>query len=149
MTLRGDVLDAVVAALSAQNPAPPSHLAAVHRYRFRPIDRDKLSAIVVYPHRNDPEEHELEQREDAFAVVIELRAKQLAAGVTPDVLVEELYDWTVSQLLADPTLGGLVTDLVEGSTQWQGEELDEAYCAAAVVFTATFHRPYDDPSTPA
>jgi hypothetical protein len=118
----------------------------VHRFRFRPLDKDKLSALVVYPVRSVRGDDELEARDDFFTFVVEARAKKLAAGVTPDVLVEELYWWTVAQLLADPTLGDLVTDLEEGDTLWQGQDLTEDYAAAAVQFTATFHRPFNDPA---
>lgn len=149
MTIRAQILADVVALLDAAGGGRPAHLEAVHRFRFRPIDKDKLSAIVVYPQRSDPGEHELPAREDAFTFVVECRAKQLAAGVMPDTLVEELYSWTVQQLLQDPTLGGLVTEVDEGTTQWQGQDLTENYAAAAVQFTATFHRLYQDPDTPA
>ena len=145
-TLRAQVLAAVVAALDAADAERPAHLVAVHRFRFRPLDMDKLSAIVVYPARNVRGDDELEAREDSFTFVIECRAKQLTAADTPDVLVEDLYWWAVTRLLADPTLGGLVTELEEGDTLWQGEHLLEAYAAAGVQFTAVFHRPYDDPA---
>lgn len=144
-TLRMQVLDAVEALLDVAHADRPTHLAAVHRFRFRPLDRDKLSAIVIYPVRNLPNDHELEDFEDLFTFVVECRAKQLTS-VTPDELVDELYWWAVSRILADPTLAGLVTDTVEGETQWQGEDLGEAYAAAGTQFRVAFHRPYDDPA---
>jgi len=145
-TIRSQILAAVVALLEAANADRPAHLTAVHRFRFRPLDKDKLSALVVYPVRNTEGDSELERREDDFTFVVECRAKQLTAATTADELVEELYWWAVSRILADPTLGGLVTDVVEGDTQWQGEDLAEAYAAAGVQFRATFHRQFADPS---
>lgn len=55
---------------------------------------------------------------------------------------EALRKWAIAQLYKDQTLGGLVTSISEGETEWQGEMDSESdYSIAVMQIVVEYARP--------
>lgn len=139
------ILQAVVAALGASSK--PTGVA-VHRYRTRPLERDALPALVVYPAVREGAVAETITRldhDDALERALRVRVEIRAEGEPPDEALDPLYVWVVKSLRADPTLGGLAQDLEEEAVSFDAAERDAVYAAAAVDFHVTYYTSEDDP----
>lgn len=147
-SVRERIILAVVAAQDA--PGKPAGLT-VHRRRYRPIDADKLPALVVYPVQEDPELANITPGDwdRTLRVRLELRAKaDPESGSPADAELDPLYVWAVKQMYADPTFGGLVKQVDEGTTAWPDKNpLGDEYAASATDFTLEFETVATDPET--
>ncbi len=113
----------------------------VHRFRTRPLSKDLLPAMAVFPIRDEQvdrvgqlEDAPLSERHLTFRV--EIRVK----GETPtvDQQLDPLITWAVQALNIDHTFGGLVEGLQQQEVTWAAAELDEVYGGAAVDFIAHY-----------
>ena len=130
-----------VTALTAGAPTGTT----VHRFRTRPIEKDNLPAIVVYPleETNTDLDHD-NSSEHVLRWAAECRVKT-ADGESPDEAVDALYVHCIKKTIDDRTFGGLAADTVEVRTVWDAIEGDETYVASRVEFATEFHTEADDP----
>lgn len=137
-SVRERIVDAVVAALNA--PGKPAGLT-VHRSRTRPIDKDRLPAMVVYLATEDVGDHA------AIAVMrtLRIRVECRVTGDPPDTVLDEHVTWAVKALKADEKLGGLAVRINEVRTVWDAAERDKVYAAAATEFEIEYATAYNDP----
>ncbi len=148
-SIREQIADAVIAALV--DPAGPAGLN-VHRERTRPIEQDKLPAILVYFEDEEPTPLEkqkfqapLTQRH--LGLVLEMRAVP-SAGQAPDEAIDPLYCWSVQQVMKDEKFGGLAMGVTEGPTKWMAKEADVIYAGAALHLTIHYRTSRLDPTLP-
>lgn len=144
------ILAAIVAALTNSLDKPAG--VTVHRYRTRPIESDKLPAIVVYAGPGKGGVGETVARIDhddgverALTVRIELRE----SGDPPDLILDPLCVWVTKTMRSNPTLGGLCRDIEEQATTLDAEERDRVYAAAASDWLVTYATKEDNPEAPA
>jgi len=143
----------VEAAMTALEQSASPNPAVVHRYRTRPIERDQLPAIVLYPTvppgRGQSELVQRLDHDDGLERTLNLRAEcraEVAEGEIADAVVDPLYLWVVTALRADPTLGGLAVDLQERAVSYDAAESGRIFAACAVDFEVTYYTAEDDPA---
>ena len=134
------VLDYVVTALTAAG-AP----AAAYRTRTESFSAEQMPAFNVYPLRGAPYDADdtvntLAQR-FSFAVV----ALGTAASDV-DVVLDPLFVWVCQQVLADPTLGGLVLDTMLEAWDWAFPPADSDVSSCSLTFTALIAVKRTDPT---
>lgn len=117
----------------------------VHRQRTRPIEKDGLPAQVLYLLNEDTEERAAGQIDRRARFAVESRVT--ASGESPDAALDEYLSWAVKALRADPTLGGLSSDVKERGTEWDHVELDKVFGAARTIFEVHYQTADDDPET--
>ncbi|HET7552195.1 MAG TPA: hypothetical protein VFK04_12965 [Gemmatimonadaceae bacterium] len=138
---RDQILAAVVAILNgAGKPADTT----VERYRTLPLTTEG-AWILVYPmieatERAPTPSGRLARRK------LRVRCECRAQGEQVDQVLDPLLLWTVKALMADPSLGGVAINVQEEATQWDAEDADKVYGAAAVDFTIDYQTAAADPS---
>ena len=147
-SIRERIIAAMAAALDG--PEKPEGVT-VHRDRTRPIERDKLPAIVLYAASPDVRTREETVRrsdhdtvERTFTAMVEGRVV-VRPDESPDAAIDPLYVWTVKALRADPTLGGLAMDVRETGTDIIAAEFDKTYAAFGTTFEVVYFTAEDDP----
>ena len=145
-SIREQILDAVVAALSAGSPP-----ATVERSRSADLGPADLPSIIVYPIRDQPGDNSSATRPAVLSrltFVVECRAAA-SASVRADEAVDPLYVWVVQKLgqqrLADGAGGWLNHDMVEGETAFAYDRGEAPYCLASIEFDATYQHLRRDP----
>ena len=145
-SIREQIIQAVVTALDGAGK--PQGLT-VHRYRTRPIEKDKLPAQVVYPSGSGGSVAETTSLYGGMAddVLRELRVRveSRATGEPADQALDPLYLWSVRSIMADPTLGGLAFSIREEATSFDAAEFEEVIGAAATDFIVEYVTSRDDP----
>jgi hypothetical protein len=150
MSVRNEVLEAFVAAHEvaqvtggAATVTKPAGLV-VHRFRQTPIDNDTLPAMVIYFMSNDPELSHIDRNLNTLQVAVEHRI-EVAEGAILDDVMDPLLVWSHRCIKSDETLGGLVHQIREGETTWDGEVMDAGYAAARVIWTVDLFTAENDP----
>lgn len=148
-TIREQILRSVKTLL--EGTGKPTGLT-VHRQRSRPLEQDDLPAIVVYPLSDDADDADHDLAEDhTLTVALEMRVKvsatESAAGKSSDEVLDPLYTWSVSKMLADITQGGLAIDTREGSTTWDVEEPNVVLGRCATTFEIDYLTEAANPET--
>lgn len=151
-SIREQIAAAVVALLGAESIdlGTPLNLT-VHRERTRPIEKDKLPAILVYFEDEEPtplakQRFSAPLTERHLNVVLEMRTVP-DAGQAPDEAVDPLYMWAVQQILGNEKLGGLAMGVTEGPMKWMATEADLVYAGAALHLVIHYRTSRLDPSS--
>lgn len=149
MTVQETLFQAIVAALDGVGK--PTGLV-VHREPAVPLEEDAEKSVVFYPLARTRARGELGgPLEYVLDFATELRRKvsttERAAGLTASEALDELYDWTVSALQADPTFGGVALALDEISMEWDQDLQNRLHGRSAVRWSVRFWAERDDPST--
>jgi hypothetical protein len=157
-SIREQIAALTIAALqepgTPEQPAPPG--LNVHRERTRPIEQDKLPAILVYFEDEEPTpigETGKPQRFQApltqrhLNLVLEMRGKTLP-GQAPDEVIDPLYVWAMQRVMADERFGGLAMGVTEGPMKWTAKELDVVFAGAALHLVVHYRTSRTDPTLP-
>ena len=147
-SIREQIIVAIVALLEADG-APVG--LAVHRERTRPIDNDKLPALVIYcedeePTATDKQTFRSPLVERSLHVIVEARA-QVIGSSSPDQTLDPLLVWTSSQILQNETIGGLAIGAIEGRTNWISKEADVVVAAAIANYHIRYRTSRLDPTS--
>lgn len=140
-SLQNQILSYAVSALQA-NASLSAAGVTVHRYRTRPIGKDTLPAIVVYPvldeylNRVGTEEAPVVERQ--FRFWVECRAATTDTATPIDEVLDPLYIGAIQALYADPRFGNLLSGLQLERSQWDAFEADRTYGGLALMFAAHF-----------
>jgi len=142
-SVREQIVEAVVAALTNNNPPAP-----VYRSRVQPLSSaETLPAYVVYPHGREPAER---LGMEAVKHTLTLRVEALVKGQPPlDQALDPLLTYAVQTISADPAVAALVIDVIEESAEWEMESAYEDVGAGAQDFTVTYATLRGDPTTQA
>jgi hypothetical protein len=147
-SIREQIAQKVVDLLSA-NGGPAG--LTVHRERTRPIEADKLPAILVYFEDDEPTPL-VKQRfaaplsERHLNLVLELRATPTSVEA-PDQAIDPLYLWAIAQLVTNERLDGLAMGITEGPMKWTTKEADRIYAGAALHLVIHYRTSRIDPSS--
>jgi hypothetical protein len=124
-------------------PGKPAGLR-VHRSRRKPIEQDKLPAMVVYQLGEETKrkggdwgplyEHEL-------ALAVEVRVK----GDPPDQQLDPYVVWAQKTMVGDQTAGGLAKKVEFVGAQWQEAASNQPLGAARLDFIVTYLAKANDP----
>jgi hypothetical protein len=146
-SIREQIADALLTVLQASGA--PGGLT-VHRERTRPIEQDKLPAILVY--FEDEEPTPLEKQKFAapltqrhLNVVLEMRALA-QGGQATDQAVDPLYLWIMQQVMADEKFSGLAMGVTEGPMKWTAKEADVIFAGAALHLVIHYRTSRLDPT---
>jgi hypothetical protein len=136
-SVQSQVIAAVVALLGAIGDAPAF--------------RSKMSAFTIaqLPARNVmPEDGETEYTLSSAADrTFRFNVRHTVAATDEvDAAADPLYVATAQALLADITLGGLVTVIREGKQKWEMERGEIAVVALVVTYVVEFSTSRSDPS---
>lgn len=106
------VVSAVIAALAANPPVCPSR--AIHRARTIVMSDQDDEAISVQWENSLPQAGTITGAPIDWQtrVTVECFARSASMGATGDVVVDPLLERVYERLAANPTLGGMVDDLV-------------------------------------
>lgn len=116
----------------------PPALAAerVHRYSLRPIEAEKLPALVVYRFDNKPT---LGNHLSGTGLVdnlieyeVSVRVEVRALGEPVDQVVEAFEEYVRQVVFIDPSLGGLAMAAREIAYEVDGALLDRGYAASYI-----------------
>lgn len=123
------------------HPERPPELN-VHRYHLRPIEVDRLPAMVVYPRPADMQPSEIVERRElggggkvrrTLALRLEFRARA-AFDEPPDGAVDPYYSWAVKAVHEAEQLDGLLMNGArEQSSGFGAVETEDAVLSALVV----------------
>lgn len=152
-SIREQIAAAVVNLLTgtgAETPPAPAGLT-VHRERTRPVEQDKLPAILVYFEDEEPtplakQEFKAPITKRHLGVVFEMRVVP-DSGQAPDQAVDPLYLWIMQQIAVDETLGGLAMGVTEGPMKWTATEADRVFAGAALHLAIHYRTSRLDPSS--
>jgi hypothetical protein len=117
----------------------------VHRFGFRAIEKDSLPALVVMDGGTAEFNEEVNELRECFDLV---NVHILALGnqtTEPDDLIDPYLSWVTEALMADTTLGGVVSHLVmqaRGATAM--EERDRIYIGIVQPVRVTYYHRHDD-----
>lgn len=128
---------AIITALTTPTPVAPQ----VARVRLRPIDASTATAVVVRPLGSEVLEALLSPGYPvswATAIAIECYARS-SVNTSPDVAVDPLLETVYARLMADPTLGGVVSSLKPKDIAWDFDADGEQTTCTTLVFSA-YHR---------
>lgn len=150
-SIRESLVRAVLAAIDgAEKPGG----LRVHRWRKRPLEKDRLPAVCVYLLQEQlPAEKQLPPRartvvRRSCTIVCECRVVgDATANTPPDEALDPIATWVVQALLADPTLGDLAHAVTEIGTKWDADELNETLGAAAIHFEIEYVTAAGDPAS--
>ena len=121
----------------------------MHRERTRPIEQDKLPAILVYFEDDEPTPLEKQKFQAPLTqrhlnVVLEMRA--VASGQAPDEAVDPLYLWAVQQIMSNEKFSGLAMGVTEGPMKWTAKEADVIFAGAALHLVIHYRTSRLDPT---
>ena len=135
MTKRADIRQAIDDLLDAVGK--PSGLTVTRR-AVRPKRASELPAIAIQSAVSLPLE---EEDQDSSGLIRDYTLNLLhlvdATGKDPEGELDNLIEWSISQLAGDPTLGGLVVGMLEEETEWFADEQNEVFAGARVEITIT------------
>lgn len=143
-SIREKIIQAAVAALEAAGK--PAELT-VHRNRELPIEDDNLPAMIVFYGEDDPRSRTHDNTsERTLTLAIETRASTTVAGTPGDKVTDPYTNWMTQALMADDTLGGLATSVVEGTTLPGSKTTSKAVHAfAGTAWTIKYITATDNP----
>jgi hypothetical protein len=147
-SIREQIAQEVVDLLSAAGG--PTGLS-VHRERTRPIEADKLPAILVYFEDDEPtplmkQRFQAPLTERHLNLVLELRV--IPDAVTaPDQAIDPVYLWAIAQLMTNERLDGLAMGITEGPMKWTTKEADRVFAGAALHMIVHYRTSRLDPSS--
>ncbi len=149
-SIRETIMAAVETALDGAGK--PTGLT-VHRFKTRPIDKDDLPAMAIYPTDEDPslETHDgVGTTKRKLTVRVEHRVKTLVGSSdSPDTTLDPLINWGTKGLMADAPLDALIRSIEEVRIVWEAFEADQLYGAAAQDFEIEYATDWDDQETAA
>lgn len=146
----------IVAALMASLTTPPSGVTkptglAVHRNALRPLDSDRLPALVVYsmdckPSRDQSISSVSQDRLLEYLLTVRIECR--VTGEPTDQLLDPLIQFARLVIFTDPSLGGLAYAVRESGILFDGVAKERVFGAAAVDFELSFFEnvvPLSDP----
>ena len=145
-TIRETILAAIEAALSV-NGKPPG--LNVHRFRTRPLDKDDMDAMVVYPIDEDTRLETHDEPSVRRVLMVRLEHRVVSSADSPDKTLDPLLAWGTKALLTDAALDALIVSIEEVHTGWASAEMDKLYGGAAQDFRIEFATIWDDQETAA
>lgn len=121
--------------------------------RPRPIEQDKMPAILVFFEDEEPLAAAAGEKQKFAAplvlrklsLVLEMRAIP-APDQTVHAAIDPLYVWAVHSAAADEKFGGLAMGWVEGPMKWMSKEADVVYAGAALHETIYYRTSRLDPT---
>ena len=148
-SIRDRILEALLAALSASGG--PAGLLVTEE-RTHPVQTEQLPLIGLYfddeePLPLDKQVFRAPVTQKLLRVTVEYRAAVGSPITAPRKAIDPLYLWTMQQLGADETFGGLAMGLTEGPTKWLSQEADAIVAAAAQTFIVHYRTARLNPST--
>ncbi len=142
-SIREQIVDAIVALLAIDG-------VEVHRERTRPIEDEKLPALLLYFEDEEPAPIGSDRRapfvERALQVIVEARA-EVIGGQSPDQALDPLLSWTAQRLLQNETIGGLANGVTEGRTSWSSKESGTTLASATSIYTIRYRTSRLDPTS--
>ena len=135
MTVFANVLGAVVARLQSA----PAVSLRVHRARLKPIAEQHTDAVVVRIQSSLPERFAILNAPTDWDTTLEIECYARSAMLTPDLAVDALLGKVFDKLAADPSLGGLVMDLVPMALEYDFAG-DAEQMACATLTLKVLHR---------
>ena len=140
-SIREQIVLSRVAALGA--PGKPAGLR-VHRSKRKPIEQDKLPAIVVYQLGEETKRKGGDWGplyEHTFALALEVRVK----GEAPDAALDPHIVWAQKTMVGDQTAGGFAKSVEFVGAQWQEAASNQPLGAARLDFIVTYLAKASDP----
>lgn len=129
MTVYAQIVGAIVTALQAG----PAVSANVWRARTRPVGEQFTDAVVVRPLGSEFERFAIAGAPMNADTRIAIECYARSSTATPDAAVDALMGAAYARLMADPTLGGLVSAVLIENLSYEFDE--EAQRMACVTFT--------------
>ena len=129
MTVYAQIIGAMVTALQQA----PAVSANVFRARTRPVAEQATDAVVVRPLTSDFEYFAVRGAPMNADTRVAVECYARSSTLTPDAAVDTLMGAAYARLMADPTLGGLVSDVLIEALNYDFDE--EAQRMACVTFT--------------
>lgn len=118
--------------------------ATVYRSREEALARDEGIGIVVKPEEEESENRAmggptgLVMRNFTAVITIIARASGVASSQTPDDIADPIQEAAHALLMADTTLGGRCSTLIEHSTKWDFEQADGTALAAEMRYVVRY-----------
>lgn len=106
----------------------------VYRSRVEPLARSESPAIVVEPVSDNATQDTL----GTLQWVMNVRVAVIVRAPIPDQVADPIVMDIHRLLLEDTTLGGYVTDIVPGATNWEALEADQPAGVVSVDYTVTY-----------
>lgn len=135
-TVFAQVAAAIVTALSSGTPVS----SQIHRARVRPASQDWTTMVVVRLQDAQLERFAINggpyNVDTNIAVECYARA---SAGTSPDLAIDSLLAAVYARLAADSSLGGLVSDLLLNTLQYDFDADDTGTACVTLNYTA-LHR---------
>ena len=132
------MVNTAVTAIMASLTAGPAVAAQIDRVRLRPLAKAVTQAVSVRPLKasaNEETDYEGNPISWTTSLAVECYAKSVA-GTAPDVAIDSLVSAVYARLMADPTLGGVVTALAPVQIDYDFDVDGEQTSCATFVFTA-------------
>lgn len=134
MTAFADIGTAIVAALNSGTPVSPN----VFRARARTIAAQHGTAVVVKLKNTEPDARTVHNVQQLRATLVDVacyaRAVPGSGAATPDLAVDALLAAVQGRVMADTTLGGLVTDINTGPIEWDEDAEAEQLGCVTVTY---------------
>lgn len=118
--------------------------ATVYRSREEALARDEGSGIIVKPEEEPVENRAmggpggLALRNFTVVITVITRAAGAAEGPTADDVADPIQEAAHALLMADTTLGGLCSTLIEHSTKWDFEQADGTALACEMRYIVRY-----------
>jgi hypothetical protein len=142
-----DQITAAAVALLGESGKPAG--LAVSRQRTVSLSDSDLPAQCVYAVQEEanasPGFGSDRKAKRVFRLCVESRVN--AENLSGDKALDPLLSWSVQQLCADVTLGGLSYELREIGTTWDESEQDKMYAAARQFFEISYLTDAYNPNT--
>ena len=137
-SLQSQVMAFVVAAVAI--PGAPAY-----RVRMTAFEKEDLPATNVLPEEGDARYTDADSTDRSFR----FRLRHMAQAVDQaDAVVDPLYVAAHKALMADRTLGGLVSETRELSQKWSLDKGEVETVALEVLYEVEFFTGRSDPSRP-
>jgi hypothetical protein len=133
VSARENIAAAVVKALSGTTGVGTN----IFRARTDAIDAAESPALVVLLESETPAEDTNGYIDVRLTFVVDVHAR---ADAQPDKSADAACASVHSKLMTDPTLGGLLVDLSDLSTEWEYDQSDQALVVVHMRFVAWYRR---------
>lgn len=135
-TIFSQIIGAIVTELGSATAVS----AQIHRSRVRPASSDWTTMVVVRPTEANFERFSVNGAvlNVDTTIAVECYARTIS-GTAPDVAVDTLLSAVYARLAANPTLSGLVSDLVAQTLTYDFDADGEPTVCATLTYTA-LHR---------
>lgn len=127
---REQILSAVETLLTGNTPAG----ANVFRCRVTSVEREASPAIVIRPEEDIPEKQFSGMLIWNLSIAIDIYTR----GDVPDQLADAVIVSTHALIMADRTLGGLVSLVSPAPAKWEMQDADQVAGLATFLYRVTY-----------